>query len=48
MDSVDILEDKDSGPEVPINFPSSVMSRIEEMMGGTEEFDSPDVCTVFS
>ncbi|KAG6451570.1 hypothetical protein O3G_MSEX007240 [Manduca sexta] len=37
-----MLEDKDSGPEVQINFPSSVMSRIEELMGGTEQFDSDD------
>lgn len=43
MDSNDILDDKDSGPEVQINFPSSVMSRIEEMMGGTEQFDSAEV-----
>ncbi|XP_075988380.1 vacuolar protein sorting 53 isoform X2 [Anticarsia gemmatalis] len=42
MDSNDILDDKDSGPEVQINFPSSVMSRIEEMMGGTEQFDSAE------
>ncbi|CAH1643095.1 unnamed protein product [Spodoptera littoralis] len=42
MDSNDILDDKDSGPEVQINFPSSVMTRIEEMMGGTEQFDSAE------
>ncbi|CAB3221851.1 unnamed protein product [Arctia plantaginis] len=42
MDSNDILDDKDNGPEVQINFPSSVMSRIEEMMGGTEQFDSAE------
>lgn len=45
MDSSDILEDKDSGPDVQINFPSSVMSRIEELMGGTEQFDSDEVST---
>lgn len=39
------LVDKDSGPEVQINIPSSVMSRIEELMGGTEQFDSEEVCT---
>lgn len=43
MDSNDATDDKDSGPEVQINFPSSVMSRIEELMGGTEQFDSDDV-----
>ncbi|XP_047038062.1 vacuolar protein sorting-associated protein 53 homolog isoform X1 [Helicoverpa zea] len=42
MDTNDILDDKDSGPEVQINFPSSVMTRIEEMMGGTEQFDSAE------
>ncbi|XP_028173613.1 uncharacterized protein LOC114362413, partial [Ostrinia furnacalis] len=42
MDSTDILDDKDSGPEVQINLPSSVMSRIEELMGGTEQFDSDE------
>lgn len=42
MDSNDATDDKDSGPEVQINFPSSVMSRIEELMGGTEQFDSDD------
>ncbi|CAH0599962.1 unnamed protein product [Chrysodeixis includens] len=46
MDSNDILDDKDNGPEVQINFPSSVMSRIEEMMGGTEQFDSAEFDTV--
>lgn len=45
MDSSDILVDKDSGPDVQINFPSSVMSRIEELMGGTEQFDSDEVST---
>ncbi|KAL4712137.1 hypothetical protein ACJJTC_010998 [Scirpophaga incertulas] len=35
-------DDKDSGPEVQINLPSSVMSRIEELMGGTEQFDSDE------
>lgn len=48
MDSNDILDDKDSGPEVQINIPSSVMSRIEELMGGTEQFDSDEVCTYLS
>lgn len=43
MDSNDIMDDKDSGPEVQINFPSSVMSRIEELMGGTDQFDSDEV-----
>lgn len=47
MESNDILDDKDSGPEVQINFPSSVMSRIEEMMGGTEQFDSAEVSWTF-
>lgn len=47
MDSTDILDDKDSGPEVQINLPSSVMSRIEELMGGTEQFDSDEVCYIF-
>lgn len=42
MDSNDLLDDKDNGPEVQINFPSSVMSRIEEMMGGTEQFDNAE------
>ncbi|KAM3956234.1 LOW QUALITY PROTEIN: vacuolar protein sorting 53 [Aphomia sociella] len=42
MDSNDIIDDKDNGPEVQINFPSSVMSRIEELMGGTEQFDSTE------
>ncbi|CAK1592952.1 unnamed protein product [Parnassius mnemosyne] len=42
MDSNEILDDKDSGPEVQMNFPSSVMSRIEELMGGTEQFDSDE------
>ncbi|XP_060808723.1 vacuolar protein sorting-associated protein 53 homolog isoform X2 [Amyelois transitella] len=42
MDSNDITDDKDSGPEVQINFPSSVMSRIEELMGGTEQFDNDE------
>lgn len=48
MDSNDILDDKDSGPEVQINFPSSVMTRIEEMMGGTEQFDSAEVSFGYS
>lgn len=48
MDSNDILDDKDNGPEVQINFPSSVMSRIEEMMGGTEQFDSAEVSAILS
>ncbi|CAH0404286.1 unnamed protein product [Chilo suppressalis] len=42
MESNDILDDKDSGPEVQINLPSSVISRIEELMGGTEQFDSDE------
>ncbi|KOB76421.1 putative late golgi protein sorting complex subunit vps53 [Operophtera brumata] len=42
MDSTDIMDDKDSGPEVQINIPSSVMSRIEELMGGTEQFDNEE------
>lgn len=46
MDSNDILDDKDIGPEVQMNFPSSVMTRIEELMGGTEQFDSDEVCVV--
>ncbi|XP_045508313.1 vacuolar protein sorting-associated protein 53 homolog [Colias croceus] len=41
MDSNDV-DDKDSGPEVQLNFPASVMSRIEELMGGTEQFDSDE------
>ncbi|XP_063631783.1 vacuolar protein sorting-associated protein 53 homolog [Cydia splendana] len=36
------LEDKDVGPEVQISFPESVTSRIEELMGGTEQFDSEE------
>lgn len=44
MDSTEVLEDKDSGPEVQLNLPGSVMSRIEELMGGTEQFDSEEVC----
>lgn len=48
MESSDILDDKDSGPEVQINIPSSVMSRIEELMGGTEQFDSEEVCSHFT
>lgn len=47
MDPTDILDDKDSGPEVQINFPTSVMSRIEELMGGTEQFDSAEVSWYF-
>lgn len=43
MDSNEILDDKDSGPEVQLTFPSSVMSRIEELMGGTEQFDNDEV-----
>lgn len=43
MDSNDVLEDKDSGPEVQLNLPGSVISRIEELMGGTEQFDSEEV-----
>lgn len=43
MDSNDGLEDKDSGPEVQLNLPGSVISRIEELMGGTEQFDSEEV-----
>lgn len=46
MDSSDILDDKDSGPEVQINLPSSVLSRIEELMGGTEQFDSDEVGSI--
>ncbi|XP_047541354.1 vacuolar protein sorting-associated protein 53 homolog [Vanessa atalanta] len=42
MDSSDVLEDKDSGPEVQLNLPGSVISRIEELMGGTEQFDSEE------
>ncbi|CAH0716768.1 unnamed protein product, partial [Brenthis ino] len=42
MDSNDGLEDKDSGPEVQLNLPGSVISRIEELMGGTEQFDSEE------
>ncbi|CAH2056184.1 unnamed protein product, partial [Iphiclides podalirius] len=42
MDSNEILDDKDSGPEVQLTFPSSVMSRIEELMGGTEQFDNDE------
>ncbi|KAJ2939357.1 hypothetical protein O0L34_g13451 [Tuta absoluta] len=42
MDSSDNLEDKDSGPDVQINFPSSVTSRIEELMGGIDQFDSAE------
>ncbi|XP_032525271.2 vacuolar protein sorting-associated protein 53 homolog [Danaus plexippus] len=42
MDSTEVLEDKDSGPEVQLNLPGSVMSRIEELMGGTEQFDSEE------
>ncbi|XP_026483695.2 vacuolar protein sorting-associated protein 53 homolog [Vanessa tameamea] len=42
MDSNDVLEDKDSGPEVQLNLPGSVISRIEELMGGTEQFDSEE------
>ncbi|XP_038221580.1 vacuolar protein sorting-associated protein 53 homolog [Zerene cesonia] len=41
MDANDV-DDKDSGPEVQLNFPASVMSRIEELMGGTEQFDSDE------
>jgi hypothetical protein len=47
MDSNDLLDDKDSGPEVQINLPSSVMSRIEELMGGTDQFDSDEVRSIF-
>ncbi|XP_063391322.1 vacuolar protein sorting-associated protein 53 homolog [Cydia fagiglandana] len=36
------LEDKDVGPEVQVSFPESVSSRIEELMGGTEQFDSEE------
>ncbi|XP_061726876.1 vacuolar protein sorting-associated protein 53 homolog [Cydia pomonella] len=36
------LDDKDVGPEVQISFPESVTSRIEELMGGTEQFDSEE------
>ncbi|XP_063544422.1 vacuolar protein sorting-associated protein 53 homolog [Cydia strobilella] len=36
------LEDKDVGPEVQISFPESVTSRIEEFMGGSEQFDSEE------
>lgn len=43
MDTNDVLDEKDSGPEVQLNFPASVMSRIEELMGGTEQFDSDEV-----
>ncbi|XP_041983699.1 uncharacterized protein LOC121736517 [Aricia agestis] len=42
MDSIENLDDKDSGPDVQLNFPSSVMSRIEELMGGTEQFDNDE------
>lgn len=42
-DNNDILDDKDSGPEVQLNLPGSVISRIEELMGGTEQFDSEEV-----
>ncbi|XP_053621507.1 vacuolar protein sorting-associated protein 53 homolog [Plodia interpunctella] len=42
MDTNDIMDDKDSGPEVQLNFPSSVLSRIEELMGGTEQFDNDE------
>ncbi|XP_049882598.1 vacuolar protein sorting-associated protein 53 homolog isoform X2 [Pectinophora gossypiella] len=42
MDSSDALEDKDSGPDVQITFPSSVTSRIEELMGGIDQFDSAE------
>nr|XP_034838363.1 vacuolar protein sorting-associated protein 53 homolog [Maniola hyperantus] len=42
MDSNDVLEDKDSGPEVQLNLPGSVLSRIEELMGGTEQFDNEE------
>ncbi|CAG9794296.1 unnamed protein product [Diatraea saccharalis] len=42
MESNDSLDDKDSGPEVQINLPNSVISRIEELMGGTEQFDSDE------
>ncbi|XP_045538426.1 vacuolar protein sorting-associated protein 53 homolog [Papilio machaon] len=42
MDTNEMLDDKDSGPEVQMNFPSSVMNRIEELMGGTEQFDSDE------
>ncbi|VVD01418.1 unnamed protein product [Leptidea sinapis] len=47
MDSNDVLDDKDSGPEVQLNFPASVMSRIEELMGGTEQFDMAYINRVF-
>ncbi|CAH2242768.1 jg10305 [Pararge aegeria aegeria] len=43
MDSSEVLEDKDSGPEVQLNLPGSVLSRIEELMGGTEQFDNEEV-----
>ncbi|XP_039748041.1 uncharacterized protein LOC120625145 [Pararge aegeria] len=42
MDSSEVLEDKDSGPEVQLNLPGSVLSRIEELMGGTEQFDNEE------
>ncbi|XP_052743016.1 vacuolar protein sorting-associated protein 53 homolog [Bicyclus anynana] len=42
MDANDVLDDKDSGPEVQLNLPGSVLSRIEELMGGTEQFDSEE------
>ncbi|CAH4031950.1 unnamed protein product [Pieris brassicae] len=42
MDTIESLDEKDSGPEVQLNFPASVMSRIEELMGGSEHFDSDE------
>lgn len=36
-----LLDDKE-GPEVQVTIPESVASRIEELMGGTEQFDSEE------
>ncbi|KAI8441724.1 hypothetical protein MSG28_015253 [Choristoneura fumiferana] len=41
MESNGLLDDKD-GPDVQVTFPESVASRIEELMGGTEQFDSEE------
>ncbi|CAG9134203.1 unnamed protein product [Plutella xylostella] len=39
----EVSDEKEIGPDVQINFPESVMSRIEEMMGETEQFDNTEV-----
>lgn len=36
-----LLDDKE-GPEVQVTIPESVASRIEELMGGTEQFDNEE------